>query len=78
MEVMIKVTSPKLLNWIFFDELFRFQSSNSGVRKVNGTADALQTIATDNLTANKNGYLYTYVSNESAIDVIFDNIVVNH
>ena len=69
-------TKPKAyLNWILFDNQFKYVASNSGVQQVlpGGSAQvlsaALQTIS-------KNGYLYVYVSNESPQNVYFDNITV--
>ncbi|MBX3254769.1 MAG: hypothetical protein KF862_11565 [Chitinophagaceae bacterium] len=70
-------TIPKAyINFIFFDEQFRVVSR--GFSKV-GTAGNVKT-HTDlaNKPATKNGYVYIYVSNESPVDVLFDNLQVAH
>ncbi len=70
-------TIPKAyINFIFFDEQFRVVSR--GFSKV-GTAGNVKT-HTDliNKPATKNGYVYIYVSNESPVDVLFDNLQVVH
>jgi RHS repeat-associated protein len=75
------IDKPKAyLNYVLFDEQFNYVSSNSIVRQVT-TADALGTlyITDDAITRmKKNGYLYIYLSNESPMDVFFDNLVVEH
>ena len=74
------------LNWILFDEQFKFVSSSSGFEQVPaetafGTVPN-QTVyqhVKSNLTIDKCGYLYVYVSNETPnIDVFFDNLQVTH
>ncbi|PWV47154.1 RHS repeat-associated protein [Chitinophaga sp. S165] len=68
------------LNYVLFDEQFNYISSNSVVKQVT-TADALGTLfVTDEAITKmkKNGYLYIYLSNESPMDVYFDNLVVEH
>ncbi|PVD50039.1 hypothetical protein DC498_22225 [Terrimonas sp.] len=70
-------TVPKAyINYIFFDE--QFKVAGSGFSKV-GTSSVVKT-HTDltNKTALKNGYVYIYVSNESPVDVFFDNLQVIH
>jgi|GEM_PF-1806418 len=65
------------INWILFDDQFRPVSSSSGFSAVNDNPDIINThTATTNIT--KNGYLYVYCSNESNIDVFFDNLQVVH
>ncbi|MBL7746164.1 MAG: hypothetical protein JNM19_01945 [Chitinophagaceae bacterium] len=74
------------INWILFDEQFKFVSSSSGAEQVPvetafGTApnQIVYPHVKDNLPINKNGYLYVYVSNETPnIDVFFDNLQVTH
>lgn len=73
------------INWILFDEQFKpvISSNNTnsffdqvdveGVLKSHGGAAGL---TTGEIT--KNGYLYVYCSNESKIDVFFDNLQVVH
>jgi hypothetical protein len=72
------VTKPKaFINWILFDEQFRPDTANgsSGFDAVDDTADILKPHL-DNVTIAKSGYLYIYCSNESNIDVFFDNLQV--
>jgi RHS repeat-associated protein len=71
------------INWILFDEQFKpvLQGNNSGFDAV-GTEGQLKIhgasagLSTGEIT--KNGYLYVYCSNESKIDVFFDNLQVVH
>lgn len=72
-------TKPRaFINVIFFDEQFKavdFRISmvgNSTVLKQDHYADL------QNLTAPKNGFVYIYCSNESPVDVFFDNIQIVH
>lgn len=65
------------LNWILFDEQFRPVASNSGfdlVSTVSGTLKNHQ----KSVTISKSGYLFVYCSNESNINVFFDNLQVIH
>ena len=80
-------SKPKAyLNWILFDEHFRYVGSSSGAEQVPdetvfGTTPnnhVYNHIKTD-LPIDKNGYLYVYVSNETPnIPVFFDNLQVTH
>lgn len=65
------------LNIVLFDEQFNLVPGNSLVRQVN-TPDALTNITVPFQRMQKNGYLYIYLSNESPMNVYFDNLVVNH
>jgi hypothetical protein len=66
------------LNYVLFDDQFKLVDENSGVRQVQGSPDALQTLSTGKTVINKTGFLYIYTSNESGTDVFFDNLVVVH
>jgi RHS repeat-associated protein len=66
------------LNYALFDDRFNMVNENSGVKQVQGSPDALQTLGTDRMVVKKTGFLYIYTSNESGEDVFFDNLVVAH
>ncbi len=75
-------TIPKAyINYIFLDEQFKYVNGNASRVGSNGTvkdhwfADAAQL---QNITVPKNGYIFVYVSNESNLDVFFDNLQVIH
>ncbi len=69
---------PKaFINYIFFDEQFKMVSGGaSPVHPTGFTKDHFSDL--QNLAANKNGYLYVYVSNESPVNVFFDNLQLVH
>ena len=74
------VTSkPKaFVNWILFDERFNYVANSSGFDQV-GTSGTFTRHVKNNMSLNKSGYLYIYVSNETPnIDVFFDNVQVIH
>ncbi|MEQ1676221.1 MAG: polymorphic toxin-type HINT domain-containing protein [Chitinophagaceae bacterium] len=70
---------PKaFINWILFDEQFKYVSSSSNAEQVGANEEFKTHLFTD-LPINRNGYLYVYVSNETPnIDVFFDNLQVTH
>ncbi len=75
-------TIPKAyINYIFLDEQFKYAGGSfsrvgsSGVVKNHWNVDAAQL---QNITVPKNGYIFVYVSNESNLDVFFDNLQVVH
>jgi RHS repeat-associated protein len=69
------VTPMAFVNYILFDE--RFQVVNSGCQKVDadGYTEEFHN-ALQNIIVTKNGYLYVYCSNQSPVDVFFDNLQV--
>ena len=71
-------TLPKaFINWVLFDEQFKFVKA--GVSRV-GTDGILKDHYPElqNIHINKSGYLYVYCSNESPVNVFFDNLQVIH
>jgi RHS repeat-associated protein len=67
---------PKaFLNWILLDEQFNYVSG--GAEQAGGDNE-FKTHIQNNLPVTKNGYLYIYTSNESPVDVFFDNLQVSH
>lgn len=68
------------INYIFFDEQFNY-AGVANARSV-GTNGVLQDYTGETvlhgIEAPKNGYVYVYCSNESPVDVFFDNIQVVH
>ena len=65
------------INYLFFDE--QFKCVGSGFSKVGGNGE-LHPHHNDlqNIQVPKNGYVYIYCSNESPVDVFFDNLQVIH
>ena len=65
------------LNYVFLDDQFNV-IGNSNALPVGGP-DQLNKLAVSNLIAQKNGFVYIYVSNETPNwDVFFDNLQINH
>ena len=74
-------TVPKaFINYMFFDDQFQYVSGgfsrvgNSGTLKRHWFEDA----GLQNINVPKNGYIFVYVSNESNLNVFFDNVQVIH
>lgn len=70
---------PKaFLNWILFDERMQYvtggvdPAGNHNVKKVHDV------FINNPIVAAKSGYLYIYVSNETDMNVYFDNLMVTH
>ena len=75
-------TKPKAyLNYILLDEQLKpvitSDGKNSGFKQVGADQEFSSLIETSR-EMTKNGYLYIYVSNESLVDVFFDNLQVTH
>jgi RHS repeat-associated protein len=67
--------SPKAaINWILFDNQYR--PVTMGTDLVSSAGDIVKSHALLNLPMAKSGYLYIYCSNESNLDVYFDNLQV--
>jgi len=64
------------INWIFFDEQFRY--AGGGFDAVSENNLTLKTHNIPTINVPKNGYVFVYCSNETAIDVFFDNLQVVH
>lgn len=77
------MTPKAFLNYIFFDEQFRYVKESSGAVPV-PPLQGNQTSSSGDLppfsaTATKNGYVYIYLSNESSnVPVYFDDFRVTH
>ena len=63
------------VNYIIFDDQFRPQGSTVGFDPVSTTSDAIKNHNLS-VTIPKNGYIYVYVSNQSNLNVYFDNLQV--
>jgi RHS repeat-associated protein len=63
--------------YILFDEQFKYVSGGFSPIADNYTGD-LQSHFLQNIAVPKNGYIYVYCSNESNINVYFDNLEVAH
>jgi len=71
-------TRPKaFLNWVLLDEQFKIVNSSTGFEPV-GADGEFKTFVKTGLPISQNGYLYVYTSNESPVDVFFDNLQVSH
>jgi len=70
--------APKAyINWILLDEQLKPVENNSSFDPVDGQAEVLKTHARS-VNINRNGYLYVYVSNQTNLDVFFDNLQLVH
>jgi RHS repeat-associated protein len=70
-------TTPKaFINWILFDEQMNFVTGNFDPVGTNGIVKTHNISTIPTITANKNGYLFVYCSNESPHNVYFDNLQV--
>ena len=75
---------PKaFLNWMVLDEQFALTNTSAyrgavQVPLISGTMQKQLVPGPVNMVVQKSGYLYVYVSNESNMNVYFDDVVVNH
>lgn len=65
------------INWVLLDEQFRVVSGNCGFDPVDDVAGKIKSHH-QAVSISKSGYLYVYCSNESNIDVLFDNLQLIH
>jgi len=65
------------INWILFDEQLKPVAGSSSFDLINTTADAVKSHQRT-VNISKGGYLYVYCSNESDVDVFFDNLQLIH
>ncbi len=71
-------TRPKaFLNWVLLDEQFKIVNTSTGFESV-GADGEFKTFVKTGLPISQNGYLYVFTSNESPVDVFFDNLQVTH
>src|SRR5690606_32640249 len=67
------------INYILLDEQFKFAGGGASRVGANGTVkNHWNDAQLQNITVPKNGYIFVYVSNESNLDVFFDNLQVIH
>jgi RHS repeat-associated protein len=66
------------INWIFFDEQFKFVGGDFRRVGANGVVKEHALVNVPSLKAPKNGYVFVYCSNESQHNVYFDNLQVFH
>ncbi|MBW8683305.1 DUF6443 domain-containing protein [Chitinophaga rhizophila] len=66
------------LSFVLFDHQFNMVPGNSGVRQVQGPPDVHLNVVLPQMVIEKSGFLYIYLSNESAADMYFDNFTVRH
>ncbi|MCP9749476.1 hypothetical protein EGI32_00665 [Ferruginibacter sp. HRS2-29] len=74
-------TTPKAyINYIFFDEQFKYVDGGFSRVGVNGQVKDhwSEDAALQGIKVPKNGYIFVYVSNESNVNVYFDNLQVIH
>ena len=72
-------TVKAYVNWILFDEQFNF--AGGGFDPVNTTSGAVKTHnagSIPSISVAKSGYIFVYCSNESILNVLFDNLQVIH
>jgi RHS repeat-associated protein len=78
-EPLPRPTAPKAyLNWVVFDDQFRFVSSSSGAVQVSPNSGSVNSLSSS-FQISKSGYIYIYVENvDSLTTVYFDNLQITH
>jgi RHS repeat-associated protein len=66
------------LNWVLFDDRFKYVTGDADEVGGAGNIKNHTKFVTAPVIIPKNGYIYIFVSNKSAVDVFFDNLVVTH
>jgi len=66
------------INWILFNDQFKYVTGNYSPVTTAAVEDHKNDSRIRNISVAKNGYLYVYVSNESPVNVFFDNLQVVH
>jgi RHS repeat-associated protein len=73
-------STPKAyINWVFLDDRFQPNTTTNGMSGASPVSSYSDTLLSHNIPAvniTQNGYLYIYCSNESDVDVFFDNLQV--
>lgn len=67
------------INWILLDDQLKYKAGGAArVGDPNVVKDYFSDPLLHGISVSKNGYLYVYCSNQSPVDVFFDNIQVVH
>ncbi len=70
-------TPQAFLVYLFYKDNFQFVPSMSGIQQA-AEQNQLGDLAVLDLVVPDNGYFYVYVTNESPVDVDFDNLMIHH
>jgi RHS repeat-associated protein len=68
-------TPMAYVNYVLLDERFQYVSSGFAKVDADGFSEEFHN-SLQNISVTKNGYLYVYCSNQSPVDVFFDNLQV--
>jgi RHS repeat-associated protein len=73
-------TPKAFINYIVFDEQYNYVTGNSSAVGLANTVKSHYDVDAmlRGITVPKNGYIYIFCSNESPVDVFFDNLQVTH
>jgi RHS repeat-associated protein len=73
------INTPRAyLNYILFDDNMRYVTSGAEPVQSNGGYKLLDAFTQSPIAVGKNGYFYAYVSNQSNLNVYFDNLLLTH